>query len=161
VAQRLPFGRQRHADGQAQLAVIGLGPGARREQPGQQAGRVAPVCPPARLQLRHAVHQPQAHDHGVPVALELLGQALEQFPERVGQRLTRRTAGDHLLDEKVVVAAEDDVLLVAVVPVERGCGDLGGGSDLLDSGRGVALLIEQAHGRALDRLPRPGLLQLT
>lgn len=161
MAQRLPFGGERHADGQAQLLIIGLGPGARRQQPGQEIGCAAPVRPPARLQLRHAVDQPQAHDDRIPVALKLLGEPVEEFSERVGERLMRRTLVDHLLDENVVVAAEDDVLLVAVVPVERGRGDLGGESDLLDRGRGVAPLIEQAHGGALDRLPRPGLLQLT
>src|SRR5205823_3743156 len=64
-------------------------------------------------------------------------------------------------DEQRVVGVQDDDVLFGREVVEEGARrDLGRLRDLLDGGRLVALLLEEAHGLALDGLPGPLLLAL-
>jgi len=75
------------------------------------------------------VHQLNADENRIPVGFRFRCETLEERAERVSERLVRRASGNHVLDDGMVVVAEDDVFLVAVVAVEGRGGDLRGCRD--------------------------------
>src|SRR5438105_1944103 len=158
LEDRLETRDQDHHGGHPQLEVARVAPGLGREDAGQEVTAPLHLAPGSSLEVGYLQQEADPGQQQVALLVDGTGELVHRSEHRLAERFAGRTRRDQRGQDRVVAVPEDDVFLARKVVEEGARRDLHGGGDLLDGGRVVTLLEEEAGGLPLDGLPRPQLL---